>query len=1338
MVAGLTLAQAAEARTDVCYFGGANLPNFKLNGNGQLNGTDILVTKAVGNQDTSVFYNTPFSTAGNLHIHMQIKISQNGNGGADGMAFVMQSSAAGGAAIGAQGGGIGYQGITPSVVMEFDTYTNGGDPDANHVALTHKGDPVHTSANNAGLPVASLTPLGIDLKSGIPIDIWIDYTGASHTLAVFVAKTTTKPGAPLISTSAIDMAAELGPTFFMGFTGSTGGSWSQHEIVQLFASDVGQPGEACCTTGAECGVAPGSGFGPICDPVKRICAPCDSVDTSKCPVGQPSCDVSGAQNVCVAGCDGNLGSGTPKACKTAAFPVCSTSGATAGSCIACNGDNGSGTTAPCPSGAPTCVASGFCGLCTSNADCAGAGHTGNYCNTTTGICGGCPNDAACGGGQWCSAGTCLAKLPNGTAIPTVAGHMPAINGTCNAAVSTAICTSGVCDTKDSKCGLANGDGPCTMANGATICRSGSCTASGVCEPPGGCAVDSDCTAAQFCDTSTNLCAAKIANGSPVPTVSGHAPPLTGTCNAAVGPVVCASGVCDTKDNQCGLGNGDGPCTAATGPVVCRSGACSVSGVCEPAGGCLVDGDCTAAQFCNTQSNSCEAKLINGSPIPTITGHSPALTGMCSAATGAAVCQSGVCDPMTNACGLSNGNGPCTDATGPVICVSGVCDTKDSLCGLGNGDGPCTAATGPVICRSGACSVSGVCEPAGGCLVDGDCSAAQFCNTQTSQCAAKLTNGTAIPTITGHTPDLASTCTDAVGTAICESGVCDPKDNKCGLGNGDGPCTQANGAAVCRSGACDPKDSLCGFNNGDGPCTVADAPVICRSGVCSVSSVCEPVGGCIVDGDCSASEFCDTQQSLCTAKLANGSPVPTITGHTPDLTGTCTDAVGPVVCASGVCDTKDNQCGFGDGDGPCTDANGAIICRSGTCTASGVCEPAGGCLVDSDCSANQFCNTQSKTCAGKIPNGTAIPTITGHTPDLTGTCSMEVGAIVCASGVCDLMSNTCGLANGSGPCTDANGATICTSGVCDPKDSKCGLGDGDGPCTAATGATVCRSGVCSSSGVCEPAGGCIVDADCAGSQFCDTQASKCTVKLTNGTDVPTITGHTPDLTGTCTDAVGPVVCESGVCDPKDNKCGLGDGDGPCTDANGATVCRSGMCIGGTCQTMGMGGAGGSSGAAGMSGGGGAGQGGMSGGGQGGSAGKGGAGGMSGAAGKGGSSGATSAGGAAGAAGSGGSKAGAGGAGGSKAGAGGSAGSKAGAAGATAGAAGSKAGAGGTGGASEGGAAGAADDVKGLQLEGAGACSCTAAGRDEAPSGASFAFLGALAGLAARVVRRRRSA
>jgi hypothetical protein len=127
----------------------------------------------------------------------------------------------------------------------------------------------------------------------------------------------------------------------------------------------------------------------------------------------------------------------------------------------------------------------------------------------------------------------------------------------------------------------------------------------------GCTSDRQCSTAQFCNTQTTSCVAKLPSGTPIPTISGHTPVLDGVCDTGVGASVCAAGVCDQSNNECGLANGNGPCTASNGAILCQSGACSVNGTCEPQGGCNVDGDCTAAQQCDVGTHQCVA-LSDGS------------------------------------------------------------------------------------------------------------------------------------------------------------------------------------------------------------------------------------------------------------------------------------------------------------------------------------------------------------------------------------------------------------------------------------------------------------------------------------------------------------------------------------------------------------------------------------------------------------------------------------------------------------------------------------------------------------------------------------------------------
>jgi hypothetical protein len=371
----------------------------------------------------------------------------------------------------------------------------------------------------------------------------------------------------------------------------------------------------------------------------------------------------------------------------------------------------------------------------------------------------------------------------------------------------------------------------------------------------GCTTDSQCASTQFCNTQTNTCTAKLPDGTPVPTIPGHTPPLTGTCSTDVGTAVCATGMCNTTSNDCG--------PATTTPT------------------CTMDSQCASTQFCNTQTMTCTSKLPDGTPVPTLPGHTPPLTGACSAGVGAAVCVSGTCNMTSNDCGP-------------------------------------------------------------GCTMDSDCASTQFCDTQTSTCESKLPNGDMIPTITGHTPDLTGTCTMAVGASVCASGVCDTNDNECGLADGDGPCTMSNGG------------------------------VVCQSGVCAANGTCGPGVACTMDSDCAATQFCNTVTAMCTVKLPSGTPVPTLGGHTPPLTGMCTTDVGAAVCLAAVCDTSNNECGLADGDGPCTTADGAVVCQSGVCNAAGTCGPGQKCTTSADCTnpLAPVCDPTTMICVPEPDGGAA--------------------------------------------------------------------------------------------------------------------------------------------------------------------------------------------------------------------------------------------------------------------------------------------------------------------------------------------------------------------------------
>jgi MYXO-CTERM domain-containing protein len=302
---------------------------------------------------------------------------------------------------------------------------------------------------------------------------------------------------------------------------------------------------------------------------------------------------------------------------------------------------------------------------------------------------------------------------------------------------------------------------------------------------GGCNVDADCSMGNWCNETAHMCMPQLANGMPVPTDGAHTnPTLNGTCSMAAGMLTCKSGVCDTKDNECGYANGDGPCTGADGTVVCRSGICATMGpnmgTCVA---CVMDSQCMMpTPACDTTSNTCVQ---------------------------------------------------CT--------TSAQCMMPTPVCSMGK----CIA----------------------GCNTDADCMMGTWCNETAHMCVPTVPNGMPVPSDSAHTnPTLDGTCTPAAGKLTCTSGVCDPKDNNCGLANGDGPC--ANNAQ-CRNMMCDPKAMVCGPHcQTDADCNMM--PDTNEPQFCASDGTCKPK---LPDGEmCTANNQClngDCAGSVCSSVIGSG-------------------------------------------------------------------------------------------------------------------------------------------------------------------------------------------------------------------------------------------------------------------------------------------------------------------------------------------------------------------------------------------------------------------------------------------------------------------------------------
>jgi hypothetical protein len=142
-------------------------------------------------------------------------------GGADGLVFVVQTLANN---VGGGGGGIGYNGITDSVGVEFDTWNNGagaGDPDASHIGVDLNG-----SLNSVA--TQSISPA---LDDGNVWNAWVDYNGVTDLIEVRVSQSPTRPDNADLSYT-VDLVSVLGQTdAFVGFTSGTGAASNTHDIL---------------------------------------------------------------------------------------------------------------------------------------------------------------------------------------------------------------------------------------------------------------------------------------------------------------------------------------------------------------------------------------------------------------------------------------------------------------------------------------------------------------------------------------------------------------------------------------------------------------------------------------------------------------------------------------------------------------------------------------------------------------------------------------------------------------------------------------------------------------------------------------------------------------------------------------------------------------------------------------------------------------------------------------------------------------------------------------------------------------------------------------------------
>lgn len=139
----------------------------------------------------------------------------------DGVAFVLRGAAAT-KTVGGGGGGLGYSGIEPSVAVEFDTFRNTHDINANHVDVV-------TGGNSEVSESAVKSPVNLGAST---FRARVTYDAATHALRVWLTPAGKKGYGKKLIDRRVDVAGVVGDSpISVGFTGATGTAYSYQDVV---------------------------------------------------------------------------------------------------------------------------------------------------------------------------------------------------------------------------------------------------------------------------------------------------------------------------------------------------------------------------------------------------------------------------------------------------------------------------------------------------------------------------------------------------------------------------------------------------------------------------------------------------------------------------------------------------------------------------------------------------------------------------------------------------------------------------------------------------------------------------------------------------------------------------------------------------------------------------------------------------------------------------------------------------------------------------------------------------------------------------------------------------
>lgn len=229
-------------------------PGLTLNGNAALNAGVLVLNPSATGQNSSAFDQVPVSVVAGFDMVFTFRMALPICGGADGMTFVVHADPRLDAALGVNGGQMGYGDdlmTVPNVafqnalVIELDTWFNGNDLSSNEISIHTNGS--GSVNNDENFSIGRVDP-GINMSDGQVHTMRVRYVPG--TLEVFLddlsnpvlsvaydfigGGTHILPGTPVGGLNLLG-----GVAAFVGFTAATGGCAESHEVLSWVSAPFG-------------------------------------------------------------------------------------------------------------------------------------------------------------------------------------------------------------------------------------------------------------------------------------------------------------------------------------------------------------------------------------------------------------------------------------------------------------------------------------------------------------------------------------------------------------------------------------------------------------------------------------------------------------------------------------------------------------------------------------------------------------------------------------------------------------------------------------------------------------------------------------------------------------------------------------------------------------------------------------------------------------------------------------------------------------------------------------------------------------------------------------------